>query len=186
MAGQSAGAGSVAALLTMKSARGLFRRAIAHSVPGLHSTPALARQVTAAFADRLGAAAPTAEVAERWRCRAATTVSSTESTSVPGGTPRENVWFQDRLVVSRLLVNVRANPAGAPRPGPRSAACWGAGKTRATRYTRSSSPRLSGWCSERVRDLSLIVGCGLDERRLVGEVAVAVERLLSGGFPPRT
>ncbi|MFE9572762.1 carboxylesterase/lipase family protein [Streptomyces sp. NPDC006692] len=59
--GVSAGAGSVAALLTMKSARGLFRRAIAHSVPGLHSTPALARQVTAAFADRLGAAAPTAE-----------------------------------------------------------------------------------------------------------------------------
>ncbi|MFI5480853.1 carboxylesterase/lipase family protein [Streptomyces rubiginosohelvolus] len=59
--GLSAGAGSVAALLTMKSARGLFRRAIAHSVPGLHSTPALARQVTAAFADRLGAAAPTAE-----------------------------------------------------------------------------------------------------------------------------
>ncbi|MFF0575523.1 carboxylesterase/lipase family protein [Streptosporangium saharense] len=60
VAGQSAGAGSVAALLTMKPARGLFRRAIAHSVPGLHSTPALARQVTAAFADRLGAAAPTA------------------------------------------------------------------------------------------------------------------------------
>ncbi|MEU6785033.1 carboxylesterase family protein [Nonomuraea angiospora] len=60
VAGQSAGAGSVAALLTMKPARGLFRRAIAHSVPGLHSTPALARQVTAALADRLGAAAPTA------------------------------------------------------------------------------------------------------------------------------
>jgi para-nitrobenzyl esterase len=61
VAGVSAGAGSVAALLTMKAARGLFRRAIAHSVPGLHSTPALARQVTAAFAARLGAAAPTAE-----------------------------------------------------------------------------------------------------------------------------
>ncbi|WP_405189246.1 carboxylesterase/lipase family protein [Streptomyces anulatus] len=61
VAGVSAGVGSVAALLTMKSARGLFRRAIAHSVPGLHSTPALARQVTAAFADRLGAAAPTAK-----------------------------------------------------------------------------------------------------------------------------
>ncbi|MFF0866891.1 carboxylesterase/lipase family protein [Nonomuraea sp. NPDC003560] len=60
VAGQSAGAGSVAALLTMKPARGLFRRAIAHSAPGLHSTPALARQVTAALADRLGAAAPTA------------------------------------------------------------------------------------------------------------------------------
>lgn len=37
--GVSAGAGSVAALLTMRSARGLFRRAIAHSVPGMHSTP---------------------------------------------------------------------------------------------------------------------------------------------------
>lgn len=60
VAGQSAGAGSVAALLAMESARGLFRRAIAHSVPGLYNTPALARQVTAAFADRLGAAAPTA------------------------------------------------------------------------------------------------------------------------------
>ncbi|MFJ3192489.1 carboxylesterase/lipase family protein [Streptomyces griseoviridis] len=59
--GQSAGAGSVAALLSMKSARGLFRRAIAHSVPGLRSTPALAREVTAAFANRLGAKAPTAE-----------------------------------------------------------------------------------------------------------------------------
>ncbi|MGE6738624.1 carboxylesterase family protein, partial [Streptomyces sp. NPDC059900] len=59
--GTSAGAGSVAALLTMKPARGLFRRAIAHSVPALHSTPALARQATAAFAARVGAAAPTAE-----------------------------------------------------------------------------------------------------------------------------
>ncbi|RBQ16723.1 carboxylesterase/lipase family protein [Spongiactinospora rosea] len=64
VAGVSAGAGSVAALLTMKPARGLFRRAIAHSVPGLHSTPALARQTTAALADRLGAAAPTAAA---WR-----------------------------------------------------------------------------------------------------------------------
>ncbi|MGW2342328.1 carboxylesterase/lipase family protein [Streptomyces sp. NPDC001661] len=62
--GTSAGAGSVAALLTMKRARGLFRRAIAHSVPGLHSTPALARQVTATLGDRLGAPAPTAEA---WR-----------------------------------------------------------------------------------------------------------------------
>ncbi|MFH9112387.1 carboxylesterase family protein [Streptomyces globisporus] len=37
--GLSAGEGSVAALPAMKSAHGLFRRAIAHSVPGLHSTP---------------------------------------------------------------------------------------------------------------------------------------------------
>ncbi|MFJ9319966.1 carboxylesterase/lipase family protein [Streptomyces globisporus] len=71
--GLSAGAGSVAALLAMKSARGLFRRAIAHSVPGLHSTPGLARRVTAAFADRLGAAAPTAEALrdiDPWRLAA--------------------------------------------------------------------------------------------------------------------
>ncbi|GGY07061.1 carboxylesterase/lipase family protein [Streptomyces hiroshimensis] len=59
VAGQSAGAGSVAALLTMKAARGLFRRAVAHSVPGNTCTPALAEQVTAALADRLGVA-PTA------------------------------------------------------------------------------------------------------------------------------
>ncbi|MFE4453021.1 carboxylesterase/lipase family protein [Streptomyces sp. NPDC056796] len=59
VAGQSGGAGSVAALLTMRSARALFRRAIAHSVPGMHCTPALAKEVTAALADRLGTA-PTA------------------------------------------------------------------------------------------------------------------------------
>nr|WP_156184990.1 carboxylesterase family protein [Allosalinactinospora lopnorensis] len=34
IAGQSAGAGSVVSLMTMPSAHGLFRRAIAHSVPG--------------------------------------------------------------------------------------------------------------------------------------------------------
>ncbi|MEU1881078.1 carboxylesterase family protein [Streptosporangium sp. NPDC020072] len=73
VAGQSAGAGSVAALLTMKPARGLFRRAIAHSVPGLHSTPALARRITAALADRFGAAAPTAAAlrdVDPWRLAA--------------------------------------------------------------------------------------------------------------------
>ncbi|MGI5473175.1 carboxylesterase/lipase family protein [Streptomyces sp. CA-132043] len=59
VAGQSGGAGSVAALLTMKPARALFRRAIAHSVPGLHCTPVLAEQVTATLAHRLGTA-PTA------------------------------------------------------------------------------------------------------------------------------
>ncbi|MFJ8386644.1 carboxylesterase/lipase family protein [Streptomyces sp. NPDC094438] len=58
-AGQSAGAGSIAALLTMKQQRDLFRRAITHSVPGWHCTPALAEQVAAALADRLGTA-PTA------------------------------------------------------------------------------------------------------------------------------
>lgn len=55
VAGQSAGAGSIAALLTMTRARGLFRRAITHSVPGSHCTPALARQVAAVLAERVGA-----------------------------------------------------------------------------------------------------------------------------------
>ncbi|RLU81325.1 carboxylesterase [Streptomyces griseocarneus] len=59
VAGQSAGAGSVAALLTMRPVRGLFRRAVTHSVPGWHSTRALAGQVAATLAGRLGAA-PTA------------------------------------------------------------------------------------------------------------------------------
>ncbi len=38
VAGQSAGAGSIAALLAMEPARGLFRRAITHSVPGGYCT----------------------------------------------------------------------------------------------------------------------------------------------------
>ncbi|GAA2451346.1 hypothetical protein GCM10010433_61700 [Streptomyces pulveraceus] len=54
-AGQSAGAGSIAALLTMERARGLFRRAIAHPVPGTLCTRALADGVAAELADRVGA-----------------------------------------------------------------------------------------------------------------------------------
>ncbi|MFD7868079.1 carboxylesterase family protein [Streptomyces sp. NPDC059783] len=57
--GQADGAGSVAALLMMAPASGLYRRTLTHSVPGLHCTPALAKEATAALADRLGAA-PTA------------------------------------------------------------------------------------------------------------------------------
>ncbi|MEU6926269.1 carboxylesterase family protein [Streptomyces sp. NPDC046631] len=54
-AGQSAGAGSIAALLTMKRAQGLFRRAIVHSVPGTLCTRALAEEVAAELAGRVGA-----------------------------------------------------------------------------------------------------------------------------------
>jgi carboxylesterase type B len=64
VAGQSAGAGSIAALLTMKRARGLFGRAIAHSVPGLLCTPALAKDVAATLADRVRAT-PDAEALAR-------------------------------------------------------------------------------------------------------------------------
>src|SRR3984957_15432041 len=48
--GESAGAGVISALLAMDDARGLFRRAIAQSVPGTFFTPGLAAAVTEAVA----------------------------------------------------------------------------------------------------------------------------------------
>ncbi|MFX0578949.1 carboxylesterase/lipase family protein [Nocardia nepalensis] len=54
--GQSAGAGSVAALLAMPRAAGLLRRAIAQSVPGTFFSPELSADLTAAFAAELGVA----------------------------------------------------------------------------------------------------------------------------------
>ncbi|MET7772185.1 carboxylesterase family protein [Nocardia sp. NPDC005366] len=54
--GQSAGAGSIAALLAMPRAAGLLRRAIAQSVPGTFFSPELAADLTAAFAAELGVA----------------------------------------------------------------------------------------------------------------------------------
>ncbi|MFG2843557.1 carboxylesterase/lipase family protein [Kitasatospora sp. NPDC048296] len=75
IAGQSAGASSVAALLTMSRARGLFRRAVAHTVGGNLCTPVLAAEVTAALADQLGTAPTAAALAEvdPWRLAAAVT-----------------------------------------------------------------------------------------------------------------
>ncbi|MFG2123760.1 carboxylesterase/lipase family protein [Streptomyces sp. NPDC048710] len=52
--GQSAGAGSVAALLAMPRAAGLFRRAIAQSMPGTFFSAALAADIAAACAAELG------------------------------------------------------------------------------------------------------------------------------------
>lgn len=52
--GESAGGGSVAALLAMPAATGLFRRAIAQSVPGTFLSAALAADVTAAIAAERG------------------------------------------------------------------------------------------------------------------------------------
>ena len=51
--GQSAGGGSVAALLVMPRAAGLFQRAVAQSVPGAFFTPALAADITRACAEVL-------------------------------------------------------------------------------------------------------------------------------------
>ena len=54
--GQSAGGGSVAALLAMPRATGLFRRAVAQSVAGTFFTPALAADVARVCAAELGVA----------------------------------------------------------------------------------------------------------------------------------
>ncbi|SEG97438.1 para-nitrobenzyl esterase [Nonomuraea solani] len=55
--GESAGAGAIACLLTMPRAEGLFRRAIAQSVPGMTFTPAYAARVTEAVERRLSGTA---------------------------------------------------------------------------------------------------------------------------------
>ncbi|MFF5368078.1 carboxylesterase/lipase family protein [Streptomyces sp. NPDC013187] len=52
--GESAGAGSVASLLSMPRAAGLFRRAIAQSVPGTFFSDALARDMGTALAAEVG------------------------------------------------------------------------------------------------------------------------------------
>jgi para-nitrobenzyl esterase len=52
--GESAGAGSIAALLAMPRARGLFRRAIMQSVPGTYFSAALATDIGEALAGELG------------------------------------------------------------------------------------------------------------------------------------
>ncbi|MEV6350609.1 carboxylesterase family protein, partial [Actinoplanes sp. NPDC051851] len=52
--GDSAGAGSIAALMVMPRARGLFRRAVGQSLPGTYLSPELARDITAALAAEAG------------------------------------------------------------------------------------------------------------------------------------
>ncbi|MEU6671037.1 carboxylesterase family protein [Streptomyces sp. NPDC046727] len=61
--GQSAGAGSIAALMGMERAAGLFRRAIAQSVPGTFYSPALAADIATAFAAELGLRPTAADLA---------------------------------------------------------------------------------------------------------------------------
>jgi para-nitrobenzyl esterase len=61
--GESAGAGSIAALLAMDGAAGLFRRAIAQSVPGTFFSAALAADIAAAAAAEAGARPRAADLA---------------------------------------------------------------------------------------------------------------------------
>ena len=69
--GQSAGAGSVAALLVMPRAAGLFRRAIAQSVPGTYFTPTLAADLTRTCAEQLGIEPTELPAVDPWRLPAA-------------------------------------------------------------------------------------------------------------------
>ncbi|MFF7281344.1 carboxylesterase/lipase family protein [Streptomyces griseorubiginosus] len=62
--GESAGAGSVASLLAMPSARGLFGRAIAQSVPGTYFSAELARDIAAEIGKEAGTAPTAAALSE--------------------------------------------------------------------------------------------------------------------------
>jgi para-nitrobenzyl esterase len=62
--GQSAGAGSIAALMVMPAAAGLFRRAILQSLPGTFFTPALAADVAAEVSAELGRSPRAEDLAE--------------------------------------------------------------------------------------------------------------------------
>jgi para-nitrobenzyl esterase len=61
--GESAGGGSVAALLAMPRAAGLFGKAVAQSVPGTYFSPELAADIAAACAGELGRRATVADLA---------------------------------------------------------------------------------------------------------------------------
>ncbi|GGW61579.1 carboxylesterase family protein [Streptomyces caelestis] len=61
--GESAGAGSIASLLAMPRAAGLFGRAIAQSVPGTFFSDALARDIGAALAAEVGLRPTVADLA---------------------------------------------------------------------------------------------------------------------------
>jgi para-nitrobenzyl esterase len=62
--GESAGGGSVAALLAMPLAKGLFRRAVAQSVPGPFLSAELAGDIGATIAGELGLRATVADLGE--------------------------------------------------------------------------------------------------------------------------
>ncbi|GAA1893509.1 carboxylesterase/lipase family protein [Asanoa iriomotensis] len=62
--GQSAGAGSIAALLAMPRAAGLFRRAVVQSMPGTYFSTELAADIASACAAKLGLRPVVADLAD--------------------------------------------------------------------------------------------------------------------------
>ena len=83
--GESAGAGAIASLLVMPAAAGLFRRAIAQSVPGTFFSPALAAEVTAAIAQEAGLPATTEAFAAADPARLAAASDAVRPSDHPGG-----------------------------------------------------------------------------------------------------
>ncbi|HLI40599.1 MAG TPA: carboxylesterase family protein, partial [Streptosporangiaceae bacterium] len=85
--GESAGAGAIAALLVMPDAAGLFRRAIAQSVPGTFFSPALAADVTAAVAASAGLPPTAAAFAAADPARLAAAADAVRPAEHPGWGP---------------------------------------------------------------------------------------------------
>ena len=83
--GESAGAGAIASLLVMPAAAGLFRRAIAQSVPGTFFSPALAGEVTAAIAEEAGLPATTEAFATADPARLAAASDAVRPADYPWG-----------------------------------------------------------------------------------------------------
>jgi para-nitrobenzyl esterase len=117
LCGQSAGAGSIATLLTMPLAAGLFQWAIAQSVPGLYCTPALTADIAATLAARLDAA-PTDFPPTRWvpaRAR------RTRAAQVPAGGPpgsslgTSGFWLRTCCRAARRLAAAARGLAGRTR-----------------------------------------------------------------------
>src|SRR5205807_129264 len=85
--GESAGAGSVASLLAMPGARGLFRRATAQSVPGTYFSGELAGDIASAIAQEAGLRPRAADLA---------TVDPRQLTSVGEALSAKMMSFADR------------------------------------------------------------------------------------------
>jgi para-nitrobenzyl esterase len=165
--GQSAGAGCIAAMLTMPMAAGLFRRAIAQSVPGTYLSERLAAAISAAIAAELGVRATADELT---RISPRTLVDATEA------------------VVQKMPEFVDSWGPVALTPTPFSPVVDGAG------LPQAPWPALAGGAA---RDIELLVGHTRDEyslfnawrgREMTDErVTAALERLApasdsSGGY----
>ena len=134
--GQSAGGGSVAALLAMPRAAGLFRRAVAQSVPGTFFSPELAADIAAACAAELGLRPTVADLSAVDPARLSAAGDAVGATMEPAG----------------------ATAGARPRTG-RS-------PSRRSSTARSCRHAVAGAGRRRRPDVELLVGHTRDEQRL--------------------